>query len=438
MSETTTATAAPTTTAARFKLPSPQVALPLLAILGYTAFLITGFGVKLGTWQPLPIYIYLSLMLLSLQAVISENRSLPRIIYIFLTSGFAVVYAAEVFFNQSPNFVREPWTYIVMNALLIGVFIFDAVDRRRATPQGLSGSATSGRLGNIPPRTPSQMQPFSFGAFAIDFAGLAILFFIAYGLLNLLSAYNFAQTGEPPVHVVIDLHQTLGLSIPNIRTLPDLDLLIAIASTAVCLLMLGIVGVLATATNQSQSEHYNSSAVRSFGGSLAHVARVASNEVLLSLRLVLGPLVWLIPAFSIAVFSKQFTTYLNIAALRTDNIVNLFNPLSSSSQMGFENALLDLGLGIIAVAAVILAVAVVEHESAIISRTLEILGIAGRTVALTLALFMLSLAAVNAVVNIVTPIKNEPFQVGASTVLALLAGIGFALYAAIREQMAKQ
>jgi hypothetical protein len=57
-----------------------------------------------------------------------------------------------------------------------------------------------------------------------------------------------------------------------------------------------------------------------------------------------------------------------------------------------------IGLLIVAVAAVIVAVALAERSASIVMRTLRIIGTAGRAVALVLALFFLSLAAINAAV----------------------------------------
>ena len=78
------------------RLPPARINIPILVLLGYIALLISGFSTGLGVLQPLPIYVYVSLLLLVLQIAISENRSLARIVYIFVTSGFAIVYIVTV------------------------------------------------------------------------------------------------------------------------------------------------------------------------------------------------------------------------------------------------------------------------------------------------------------------------------------------------------
>src|SRR5579859_34905 len=71
------------------------ILLPLVGILGYAAFLITGFGTGLSAnQQPLVLYVYLSLMLILFQIVILKNPSPATLLYVFLTSGFAILYAA--------------------------------------------------------------------------------------------------------------------------------------------------------------------------------------------------------------------------------------------------------------------------------------------------------------------------------------------------------
>jgi hypothetical protein len=421
---TATATAS---TARMFRLPSPQVTLPIIAILGYSAFLITGFGQRFGpSGQPLPIYAFLGLMLLALQAVISDNRTVARVVYVFLTSGLALVYAAFVYYDQASNFARSPLFYFVVNTAALVVFIYDAIDRRRTNRQMLQGAAAK-RGTPMPPS-----HPFSFGNFATDFSGLAILFYISYGLLSFISSVPIGREAQT---INLNLSQ-LGINIPNIPTLYQLDLVIAVGATAVALLLLGIVGVLAV--GQGGGADSSGAAVSSFGGDIGRIANVALNQVLLSLRLVLSPLVWLIPSFSIAVFADRFTQYLNASAGQMNkNVWDLFNPFSQRAIGTYGDAFIQLGLGVISVAAVILAVAVVEHDGEVVERTLQVLGIAGRTVALTLAIFIFSLAALNAFLLLINPGTSEPFQLGGATLISLVAGALFAGYAALTNRAQK-
>lgn len=412
-------------TATASPMVSARVALPLLVVVGYVAFILTGFGTDLGSWQPLPVFTFFGLCLIALQILISETKSPARMAYVVLTSVFALIYAADITLNHARHgaFTRNPITYIVLNTLLVIVFVVDALTRRRKYALAAASAGTDGETATAAP-----YAPYSFNAFAADFAGLSILFLIASLLLSFLD-----QTGI----VRVDLNATLGVHLPTtIQLLPDLDRVIALAGAGITLLLLGIIGVVTVAVNQSGrvGNEKDSAAVRGFGGALVRISRTAFSPVLLSLRMVLGPLIWLGSAFSIAYAAKAITDYLNSSAQSTGNIAALFNPLSHNSVTRYGQGLATVGLMLLAIATVIISVAIIEHDLTIIGRLLQIIATVGRAIALTLAFFTFSLACVNAVVNLASSVKNEPFQVGAFTILALVAGIAFAGYAAVIER----
>jgi hypothetical protein len=354
--------------------------------------------------------------LLSLQLLLSRNRTPSRVAYVIFTSVFALVFAADITLNNASHghWTREPLTYIILNALLYVVFIYDAI-RRRVDPASLGPTAADMANQNI------------YSVLAGDFAGLAFLGFISEGLLVLLSNLGI---------VTVNLNSVLGLHLTSsIALLPDLNKVVALAAAAVTLLLLGIVGVLASAAGDQRGQlpqgGQNVQTVRTFGEAIVHIVSAALGPVLLSLRLVLGPLIWLGSAISISFAALKMTQYLNASAQSTGNVLALLNPFSETSIARYDLGLQSAGLILLAIATVIASLALVEHDTEIIGNLFQILGIFGRTVALTLAIFTFSLALVNAVVNLVTPVKNEPFQVGAFTLLALFAFGVFAAYTAI-------
>lgn len=220
----------------------------------------------------------------------------------------------------------------------------------------------------------------------------------------------------------------IGINIPNIPTLQQLDLVCGAGATALALLMIGIVGVVAVASPGSGTGA-GQAAVADFGKVLRTIIDTASGQVLLSLRLVLSPLIWLIPSFSIAAFSRNAVDYLNAAAARPNNTIwDLINPFSATAVVNYGNALVELSLALLSVVAVIVAVALVDHSWRVIHTTIEVFGVAVRTVALTLAFFTFSLAFLNAFLVLIRPHTTEPFQVGGMTLLSLVvAGIFVAL-----------
>ena len=409
---------------------SGNVLLPLIIIFGYVAFLITGIDAGRNGGhddvQPIALYIYFSLLLVLLQLAISENRSLGRILYIFVASGFAIIYAGEAMFNaeghRPGNFTRSPWTYIIINALLLIVFVVDAVNRRRPHV-------------DKPGATPSRMSPISYRAFASDFGGLAILFFVAAFLLDTLGdrrVLSLIGLGARHPYVTVDFNQLFGLQLPNqLNRLEVLDVGIAVLAMAVSLLLLVIVGALTLSPATSSS----TTGEERFGTALRRILWEALDQTLLSLRLVISPLIWLIPAFSIGFFSQNILSYLQISARDSHaQIVDLFNPFSHDSLTNLLLLGIVLLLGALAIGAVILSVAVVEHDGQVILNTLHIFRVAGRIAGLTLGFFLYSLAFLNAAAILFLQTKAEPFQIGAGGLLALLVGGALALYTVLRDR----
>lgn len=392
---------------------SPFVMLPIIVVFGYVAFLLAGFGTGLSTSpgqdvRSLPLYAFFGFNLLLLQAVVSNQRSAIRSIYAFLTSGFALFFVADVaFFKGDPYLVKNMITYLVLNGLLFLIFVSDAVDRRR----------------NPNPRL-KLLKSNPYGLFASDFAGLAVLCYAAWVLLRLLAGTVFG------VSVTVDL---TPLHLPGIHYLQDADLILALLATAVALGLLVIAGLIIGAAQSG------SRSPQAFWGVFGQVLMEAGDQGLLSLRLALSPLIWLIPAVSLTRLAHQVTVYLDSSGRRSaqtpiGSIADLFNPFSPSSVANYPQGLGVLALVVVAVAAVIVAVALAEHSVSIVVRILRIIATAGRAVALVLVLFFLSLAAINAAVILLTITKLTPFQLGAPILVALLAVGGLTIYAAARRR----
>src|SRR5260221_2972387 len=105
---------------------------PLVAILLFSSFLITGFGTNLGPWRPVPVYIFFGFLLFLLQANLIETRSVAGVAYAAFATVFALLFAADVVFNTSGtwHFSRAPLTYIIINALLLVVLGYNVVALR--------------------------------------------------------------------------------------------------------------------------------------------------------------------------------------------------------------------------------------------------------------------------------------------------------------------
>jgi hypothetical protein len=384
--------------------------LPLLVGLAYTAFLLTGFGRSLDAWQAVPVYLFFCLVLLTLQEIVSTDRSFSRFVYVLGTSAFAVAYAGEfVFPIHKLDFTRNPATYVLGEAALLVAFAMDMGGRSRQRAQTRKGSSA----------TAEQNAIERFGAMATDFAGLAVFFLGSAFLLDLLGGQTVPHAigvhlGPPYVVVNLDSMFHLHWSSP-INLLDGLDLVLGLAAAGVALMLLVMAGVLLP----SADDVNRATVQRSFG----QTVRDTLVQVIGSLRLVLSPLVWLVPAFALAKFAQQTAQYFNLAASAKSRIIDLFNPFSPTGISYWRSGIGALLLGLVAVAAMVVAVLVIEQEPAVVHRTRHTFRLAGRAIALTWAFFMYSMALLNAVVVLLGVTKVEPFQVGAPGLIALLVGM---------------
>lgn len=390
--------------------------LPMMVFLAFVAFLLTGFGTGLGVWQPIPVYVFLCLTLLTLQEHIARNRSLAHRTYVFLASSFAVLYAGEVFFAlKQLDFTHAPMTYIVTEAVLLVAFLADTASRHRARSQPAALSAR-------------------YGDWAIDAMGLAVFFYASAFLLDLLGSQTVLQPlrvriGQPP-YVAVDLNALFHLHLASpVNTLEGLNLVLGLGTMALALALLTIAGVVLPSTE-------NSGAYIDGVRSLYQVSQEGVGQMIASLRLVAGPLIWLIPAFSVAAFADHVSQYFNASAHTPSSLWDLFNPLSPTSRDNIGLGLNTLLLGLLAVAAMIAAVAILETSTDVFRRALATLRDAGRAITLTSALFLYSLATINAVSILLGVTKIAPFQVGSPGLLAVLLGFGFLLYESARIERA--
>lgn len=415
----------------------------LIVIAGYVAFLMAGFATGLDAFtaydvRSLPLYVFCGLLLLVLQwqVIVSVNRpiegadpagegtgalaarqqnahiSLFRILYTFVTSAFALVYMGQALFFRGPNNItRQPITYIALNALAILVLLSDFLYRRSYNQ--LVGTRLGRRVIEAldqpgQQRFESRDLTSPFLKLAVDIGGIGAFCYLAWAILWVLAAL------QPP-YVIVDVHQ---LGLPGITRLQDLDLVLALCITALTLALAVMHGLSLNGTRAPRNLD-----PRDFWRGLLRTARVSGEQGLLSLRFVLGPLIWLIPAFSIGTFAAQTTDYFRLAARTAGSGVwDLFNPFSQSSIHNYGRGTLVIALALVAVAAVIVASVVVEHNFAIFKLILERLRDAGRGVALVLFLFLLSLAVINAVA-VLTVRAEEPFQLGAATLVALMLAV---------------
>lgn len=390
--------------------------LPPFVVLAYTAFFVTGFAPGLGVLQPVPLYLFLCLVLLTLQEALSADRALAHVAYIFVSSAFAVAYAGEIVFRiPKLDFTRNPWTYIILNAVLVAIFVFDLVNRRRR-------QALARRLArDLVPEASPALNPYAM--LASDCAAAALFFFVAALLLDFLGGQVvFRQLGLPlhAPYVIVDLNALLHTSLhAPINLLDGLDFVLGLAATAATGIFLVAAGTALSTTDENDPTEERLA--------LRALLRLAFEQAMFAIRMVLSPLVWLIPAFALAVFAQQMTRYFQLCAAAPGSFLDLLNPLSATGRANFDLGMSVLLLAILAVLGMLLAVAVTEQSQHVFRRTLRVVETLGRGISLSLAFFMYTLALVNIVVVLLGITKVKPFQVGLPGLLLLLVGIGWVI-----------
>jgi hypothetical protein len=384
--------------------------LPLFVFLAYTAFLISGFGLGLGALQPVPIYVFYCLVLLTLQETLAADRSLAHTSYVFISSVFAVLYAGEVVF-QLPHldFTRNPMTYILLNAVLAGVFVYDLLNRRLRRSGERAGDTPLDRYASI----------------ASDFGAAAVFFFVAALLLDLLGHRTVLQwlglsTNKP--YVVVDLNAALHLSLQGVVSqLQGLDFVLGLVALAGAGVFLVIAGTLLPASEAADPQHGGADGEVPFP--LRRMVRAAAAEAVYALRTVMGPLVWLVPAFCAALFAQVMTHYFRVAAFAPGGWLNLINPFSPIDVANFVVGLWAALLAILAGYGMLFAVVVTEQSPRVFRGTVDAILTLGRGVTLSLAFFMATLSTVNILVVLLGISDVKPFQFGLPGVLALFLGI---------------
>ncbi|HEY7778836.1 MAG TPA: hypothetical protein VIC85_01370 [Ktedonobacterales bacterium] len=367
---------------------------PLWIILGYIAFLVVGYWQR-PDWVPeVALYSFLGLLLLGMQWVISDTRSAFHNIYVFLTGIFALVYAADPLYFHGRFLLDQSVFYLVLNVLIIIVFIYDAVQRHvRPTPEA---------RGKI-----ERVTLVTIGANA---GGFAVLCFIAAGLLYALELTGMVRT-------------TPGIALADLVRY-DIDL-------GVFGLIIAGLFLAAVAARLGWSARMGSGAM--LLGVLGGVLGRAFDEGTRSLGLVLNPLIWLVPSYAIARFAQNVADdVVRASAVSTSNPWQVLNPGAAASQ-AYTTALANVGYGLIAVAAVVVAVAWAEHNAQTIVRTLKLIQRLAMAVGLSLGLVLIVLALTNVLVILVTrSAQPTPFQLGADAVVAFVVAIGLILASVVR------
>jgi hypothetical protein len=397
------------------------LALPVLVPLSFVLVLVSGFngfGHPMGIYQPLPIYIVLSLCLLYVQAILWEKHP-PFHFILFLVIGLVAIMFAGVYFILGATFrINGPPLYYGANVVLLVGFIIDAVRRRITPAQGVPSLAASAVLGNTGAKGGSRRRRLlrNLAMLAADAIGLGVLFGLCgaavyefeHGVPLLEFVYklepNLQPVGSPVNHVPFPFQPA------NSPDLWQLDVIVAVVlALIVGSLSLAAVALLVRATQTPEQ--------------MGRVLREAGTQVRESLRPI-GVIPWLAASSVVALLANGLTNYYKLLATETSNtmwdLINpLRNPYPDSYQKFFAPELISFAAGlIVAVALVIIAAVCTEFDVAIVYRTVATLQAAGRSLAYVLFPMLVALTATNAVAFFFHPTTLQPFQFGLTGLIA--------------------
>jgi hypothetical protein len=367
---------------------------------------------------------------------------------------------------------ESPWTYTLLNFVLLGIFWIDTLRRWARRAQGKSPTSDveidlmSGTVKRVEAtdEMPSMQELISGDLIAGAVLALLLALIFRPEVLNALSnvgvgihintctvswpvgtcVHGGALT-DPPTIFFMDLIQALVY-------LPLGLLILALSATLSGFGAVG--GVDESLTNpvpaagadesstESVSEQVTMTLINTLRSMLNRRVRVAADNLAMSLRNVVWPALVLLGTISVATTAHYIQRYLHLlsdsrtctsSANCLDYLGNAASPsvrdlLSGGAQYQAEG--LALLWGLIGVFSIVISVTLLVFKQRVAENTLRFLGLIGFIVLLTFWIFSLALSGFNAFFSLTHISNRVPFpQPGATTILsaAALAVFGFAL-----------
>jgi hypothetical protein len=487
----------------------PAWLIVVLGLSGVAAFMLAGFlgfrDIEAGLasspyfeplWsrnlfhQPWPLYLWFCALIMTLEASILRHPALRRQLVAMLTVTVICIGLVGViyFYQQEINDLLQnliqnilgkrillrllgesPWTYTILNFLLLGIFWFDTLRRWARRAQGKSPTSDveidlmSGSVKRIESTAdmPSMQELVSGDLIAGAVLALVLALIFRPEVLNALSnvgvgihinsctvSWPIGACGkgglitDPPTIFFMDL----------IQTLVYLPLGLLILALSAMLSGFGAVsGVDENVTNpvpdssagesstESVSEQVTLTLLNTLRSALNRRVRVAADNLAMSLRNVVWPALVLLGTISVATTAHYIQRYLH---LLSDSVT--CTNTSCADYLGGSPSVHDLltggaqyeaeGLavlwGLIGVVSIVIAVTLLIFKRRVAENTLRFLGLIGFIVLLTFWLFSLALSGFNALFSITHASNRVPFpQPGVTTIVSAAALIvfGFAL-----------
>jgi hypothetical protein len=436
----------------------PAALIVGLGISGIIAFAITGFlGYPLAKdspitveWrlfhQPWALFLWFCALLLTFQATVFRNQQLRRrLVAMLTTTVISIIIIGIAYFQREWLFDRlndllrflnlpdirdltltNPWTYTLVNILILGVFWIDTLRRWGRRAAGQRPNPHSNEMPSL-----EDLISGDLIAGAVLSIALAILFSqpVAYVLAGLaqsqatVTACTVSLPGACPTPT----------SIPDTKaTLTFIDTLISLVVLVFGLIILALSAVLSglaargavdetvleNAPGRQESARATDSVGEQVSLTIINTIRAALSRsfrltgIFLSLRNVVWPGLVFLSAASLAFAARFVMFYLHNDKTLTITVNYLFPAV---------------GWLIVAVGAAVLALGIYEVSFGVMRDALRFLSIVGFVILLTFWLFSLAMWSINEFLLQTFVTDRDPFaQLGVST---FLSAVILALYA---------
>ncbi len=412
--------------------------------------------------QPWPLFLWLSALLLMLETSIFRDPALRLRLFAALTVTMLSIAVLGVFYYdraalealvaqlaQQPRLsvnltlddvLANPWTYTIVDALILVLFWGDTLRRwvRRAQGLPLNAAGTGPAFEGESARDLPRMEDLLSGDLM---AGAALMLIVAVLMQPgvVAAAAQLAQSKA----VISQCTVALPGACSQVTTLTFLDLvgglialslgLLALAFSAT-LSGLGAVGAVNESvvedrallardetSTESVSEQVSLTVVNTLRAAVDRRARLAMANLLFSLRAVVWPLLLFAAVVMLALLSRALQTYLH--SDKSPETVALY-------------LLPAVAWGLMALVLALAGVGVLTFSPRVVTNTVRFLGLTGFVVLLTFWIFSLALWGVNELLVRAALTPHTPFaQLGATTLLsgAALVGYGILAIRAARE-----
>ena len=445
--------------------------------------------------QPWALYLWFCALIYVLQISILRNPKLRRqLVETLLVTTFCVIIVGiSYYYNKEiqqflqnllqqilkvpiPELGNNPVTYTILNFLIIGIFWVDTIRRWLRRARGLPpashvaidlsanpSASTIRRL--VPPEEMPSMQELVSGdliAGAVLTLLLAVIFhdsvisFFSH-LLNINVDVNNCVVAWPIGHC-----KAPGGGLQNPPTLTFIDIIQALIYLPLGLIILALSATLSglgavggvneqqlnpvpagsqdETSTESVSEQVSLTVLNTLRSALnRRLRRIATDNLALSLRNVVWPLLILLGVIAVAAASRDIQTYLHILSdQRTcttaacPDLANVQNLLDSQQQ--YVNIGLAVVWGVVAVVSIVIAVTLLIFNLRVAENSFRFLGLIGFIVLLTFWIFSLALSGFNGLFSLTGLSHRVPFpQPGVATIISFAALLIFGVLLLFRR-----